>query len=68
MITVCPHCTRVRADDGTWVYAHILPEEEKSHECCPDCEVEQDAENDRFAERMAAATAVIEGGAECSDG
>ena len=56
MITVCPHCTRVRADDGTWVYAHILPEEEKSHECCPDCEVEpmQHAEVE-FEERIAAA-------------
>lgn len=65
MITVCSYCTRIQADDGSWVYAHILPDEEKSHGCCPECYDEQQAEVDKFEERMAA---VREEAKKCSDG
>ncbi len=53
MITVCSHCTRILTDDGTWVYMHILPDEPKTHECCPECEVEQLRELDRYEDRLA---------------
>jgi len=53
MITICMGCTRIRTDDGPWTY-DAAPASGASHGYCEDCEAEQQAMVDKFAERMRA--------------